>query len=151
MDSKEKSNFINHLRFHVKDSNKGFKYFLEKWNELTNDDADTLKEALKAMCIQELSKEDSISSSFFEFEQVLNYVNELNTYFPETKKFLLSNGAKDKSIVKVFMELKNRGFINNTNEEIAKLVSLVFNIKQDTAYRYLKNPGSMSKTKDLLS
>jgi hypothetical protein len=71
MDSKEKSNFINHLRFHVKDSNKGFKYFLEKWNELTNDDADTLKEALKAMCIQELSKEDSISSSFFESEELL--------------------------------------------------------------------------------
>ena len=151
MDSQEKSNFVNHLRFHVKDSNKGFKYFLEKWNELAKEDADALKNALKAMCMQELSKEDYISSSFFEFEQVYNYIDKKENYYPDTNKLTLANGASDKAIVKIFKQLKTSGYIDNTNEETAKIVSMVFNIKYDTALRYLKNPGDMSKTKNLLN
>ncbi len=151
MDSTEKANFINNLRFHIKNSNKGFEYFLEKWNELSKENRDSLKLALKIMCMQEMNNVDTITSSFFEFEKVSKYIDESETYFPDTEKFLTQNGANDKAIVKLFMELRSRGFIDNTNEEIAKLISNVFNIKYSTAYKYLKNPSEMGKTKNLLS
>jgi len=148
MDSIEKANFINHLRFHIKDSNKGFKYFLEKWNELAKEDATSLKEPLIIMCSQELVNNHSISSSYFEFREVIKYFED--EFKPDVKKFNVSNAAKDNEIVKLFLRLKKLGYIVNSNEEIANLISCVFDINEKTALSYLKNPDKQTAVRDLL-
>jgi hypothetical protein len=48
------------------------------------------------------------------------------------------------------MRLKQNGYITNTNEEIAYLISLVFNINENTALSYLKKPSEQVGVRDLL-
>lgn len=151
MNSQEKSNFINHLRFHIKDSTKGFKYFLEKWEKLDQIDATLLKEPLLIMCIDEMKIDKSISSAFFEFQNVINYFIENGEYIPDIKKFTMTNAVNGKEITKIFYRLNKLNYIHNTNEEIAKLLSTLFEIKYLSAYNYLKNPKNMENTKDILS
>jgi len=148
MDSIEKANFINHLRFHIKDSNKGFKYFLEKWSELNKEDADSLKEPLLIMCVLEIQNDHSISSAYFEFQDVIKYFE--NDIKPNVNKFNLKQGIKDIEIVKLFLRLKALKYILNTNEETAALISQIFEIKYDTALSYLKKPSELSAVNDLL-
>jgi len=148
MDSIEKANLINHLRFHIKDSNKGFKYFLEKWNELNEEDADSLKEPLLIMCVLEMQNDHSISSVYFEFQDVIKYFE--NDLKPNVNKFKLKQGIKDIEIVKLFQRLKALKYILNTNEETAALISHIFEIKYDTALSYLKKPSELSAVNDLL-
>jgi hypothetical protein len=58
MDSKEKADFINHLRYHIKNDNEGYKYFIHKWNQLDEEDINSLKQPLLVMCYQEMQKDD---------------------------------------------------------------------------------------------
>jgi hypothetical protein len=150
MNSEEKSKLVQHIIYHVKDTSKGFEYFLEKWGELDNEDIESLKTPLLTMCLKEMEIVNQLSDSYFEFQKVSNYLIENGEYIPEIKKFNLTNGTSDKAIVKLFMKLDDLGIINNTNEEIANLVSQVFDIKYKTALSYLNNPNQMDKTKDVL-
>ena len=68
----------------------------------------------------------------------------------DIKKFNLSNGAKAIEIVKIFLELKQRNYIDNNNEDTATLICTIFDIKYNTALSYLDNPKKLGKTKDLL-
>ena len=150
MNSEEKSKFVQHLIYHIKDTSKGFNYFIEKWMNLDKEEIESLKTPLLTMCLKEMEIINQLSDSYFEFQKVSNYLIENGEYKPDIKKFNLTNGTSDKAIVKLFMKLDDLGFINNTNEEIANLVSQVFDIKYTTALSYLKNPNQMEKTKDLL-
>jgi hypothetical protein len=148
MNSIEKANFINHLRFNIKDSSKGFKYFLEKWGELKEEDADSLKEPILIMCVLEMQNDYSISSAYFEFQDVIKYFE--NDLKPNVNKFKIKQGIKDIEIVKLFQRLKALNHILSTNEETAALISLVFDIKFQTALSYLKKPSELDGVYDLL-
>jgi len=148
MNSEEKSKFVQHIIYHIKDTSKGFDYFIEKWKELDKEDIESIKNALMSLCQIEIVN-NNFSESYFEYEKVFNYLIENEEYKPDIKKFNLTNGTSDKAIVKLFMRLKNSGNINNTNEEIANLISHVFDIKYKTALSYLNNPNQMDKTKNL--
>lgn len=148
MDSQRKSDFIGHLRYNIKDTSKGYKYFLKKWSELNEEDAESLKEPLLIMCVQEMQIDHSISSAYFEFQDVIKYFeNELK---PNVNKFMLKDGIKDIEIVKLFLRLKGLKYILSTNEETAALISLVFDIKFQTALSYLKKPSELEGVHDLL-
>lgn len=148
MDSERKSDFIGHLRYNIKDTSKGYKYFLDKWSELNEEDADSLKEPLLIMCVQEMQNDHSISSAYFEFQNVVKYFE--NDLKPIVNKFLLKDSIKDIEIVKLFVRLKGLKYILSTNEETAALISLVFDIKFQTALSYLKKPGELEGVYDLL-
>ena len=148
MNSTEKSKLLQHLIYHIKDISKGFNYFLEKWEKLDKEDVESLKYPLITLCQTEILN-NNFSESYFEYEKVLNYLIEKDEYKPDIKKFNLTNATSDKAIVKIFMKLDDLGIINNTNEEIAKLISHVFDINYKTALSYLNNPNQMQKTKDL--
>jgi len=148
MNSTEKSKLVQNLVYHIKDISKGFNYFLEKWKQLEKEDIESIKNPLIFLCQNEMSNY-IFSESYFEYEKVLNYLIEKDEYKPDIKKFNLTNATSDKAIVKIFMKLDDLGIINNTNEEIAKLISHVFDINYKTALSYLNNPNQMQKTKDL--
>jgi len=148
MNSTEKSKLVQHLIYHIKDISKGFDYFLEKWKQLEKEDIESIKNPLIFLCQNEMSN-NIFSESYFEYEKVLNYLIENDEYKPDIKKFNLTNATSDKAIVKIFMKLDDLGIINNTNEEIANLISIVFDINYKTALSYLNNPNQMQKTKDL--
>lgn len=148
MNSEEKSNLINHLRFHIKNNNEGYEYFLKKWEQLDEEDANSLKQPLIVMCYQEMQKEEFITASYFEFQKVTIFFED--EFIPQANKFNISNAATKNEIVKIFMRLKQLGYITNTNEETAKLISIVFDIGYDTALSYLKNPGKQVSVRNLL-
>jgi hypothetical protein len=149
MDSKEKSELVQHLIYHIKDTTKGFDYFLEKWEKLDKEDIESIRNPLLMLCINEMNNPKDFSKSYFEYQKVSDYLIENEEYKPDTKKFVVKNGVSNKAIVKLFMKLDNYGYIDNTNEEIAKLISLIFDINYKTALSYLNNPNQMQKTKDL--
>jgi len=150
MDSQEKSDLINHLLNYIRNEKEGYKYFIQKWNQLNEEDINSLKEPLYLMCIKEMQQDKFISSIYFEFQNICHYLLETQEYKPDVKKFNISNTAKDNEIVKIFMRLKQLGIILNTNEEIASLISIVFDIGYKTAYSYLKKPNDQKSVKNLL-
>lgn len=150
MTSQEKSIFIQQMRYRIKEEDKGYQYFFERWNELSEEDKESLKDPILIMCLRENQIDDGPSKNYFEFQDVIKFLSIEDEYKPDIKKFVVKNGASDKSIVKLFMKLDDLGYIDNTNEEIAKLVSIIFDINYKTALSYLNNPNQMEKTKDLL-
>ena len=150
MDSQEKSNFVNHLRHYIKNEKEGYKYFLQEWNQLNEEDINSLKGPLYVMCIYEMQQDKFVEPAYFEFQDIANYLIESKEYKPDVKKFNISNAAKDNEIVKIFMRLKNLNYITNTNEEIASLISKVFDIEYGTAHSYLKKPNDQKSVRNLL-
>ena len=110
-----------------------------------------MRNPLLMLCINEIDKINNFSESYFEYQKVSKYLIENAEYKPDIKKFTMTNAVNGKEIVKIFMRLNKLNYIHNTNEEIAKIVSTVFEIKYTTAYNYLKNPKNMDNTKDILS
>jgi hypothetical protein len=102
------------------------------------------------MCLNEMQQDKFVDPAYFEFQNIANYLNESQEYETDVKKFNLSNAAKNNEIVKIFMRLKQLGYITNTNEEIAKLISKVFDIEYGTAISYLKKPGDQKSVRNLL-
>jgi len=149
MDSKEKADFINHLRYHIKNDNEGYKYFIHKWNQLDEEDINSLKQPLLVMCYQEMLKDEFVSPSYFEFQNVIKFFDD--EFIPQAKKINVSNAATSNEIVKIFMRLKQLGYITNTNEEIANLISQIFDIKNSTALSYLKKPSELESVRNLLN
>lgn len=148
MDSNEKSLLIQHFRYSIEKEGKGFDYFMEKWKDLNQEDIDSLIKPLLVMCLIEMQKDSIPSASYFEFQRIYNYFND--QFKPEVKKFGMANSASGNEIVKVFYRLKQMGYITNTNEEIAYLISSVFDIKETSALSYLKKPGEQEGVRDLL-
>jgi hypothetical protein len=148
MDSKEKSLLIQNLRYNIEKEGKGFDYFIEKWKDLNQEDIDSLIQPLLEMCFREMQKDSMPSASYFEFQKICDYFND--RFKPEVKKFAIANSTSANEIVKLFMRLKQNGYITNTNEEIAYLISLVFNINENTALSYLKKPSEQVGVRDLL-
>jgi len=148
MDSKEKSLLIQDLRYSIEKEGKGFDYFIEKWKDLNQEDIDSLIQPLLEMCFREMQKDSIPSASYFEFQKICDYFND--RFKPEVKKFTISNSASGNEIVKVFYHLKQMGYITNTNEEIANLISLFFDIKETSALSYLKKPSEQKGVRDLL-
>ena len=90
------------------------------------------------------------STQYFEYQNILKYLIDSGEYKPDIRKFTMTNAVKAKEIVKIFMRLNKSNYIRNTNEEIAMLISTMFEIDYKLAYNYLKNPGKTDTTKDLL-
>ena len=148
MDSKEKADFINHLRYHIKNDKEGYKYFIQKWEQLDENNIKSLKGPLIDMCIQEMQKEEYVTAAYFEFQNVVTYFQDV--FKTEVRKFNISNAAKKNEIVKIFIRLKDLRYISNSNEEMAHLISQVFDIKYSTAYSYIKNPSDQKSVRNLL-
>lgn len=148
MDSKEKADFINHLRYHIKNDKEGYKYFVKKWNQLDEDNINSLKNPLIDMCIQEMQKEEYVTAAYFEFQNVVTYFQ--GEFKTEVRKFNISNAAKKNEIVKIFIRLKDLRYISNSNEEMAHLISIVFDIKYTTALSYINKPSKQVSVRNLL-
>ncbi len=150
MDSKEKSNFINKLRLAITNGENGIEYFMEKWKELNEMDKLSLSDPILLMCHREMQQDTYISSIYFEFQNIVQYIIDTQEYKTDVKKFNLSNTAKAIDIVYIFHKLKRNNYITNTNEETAQLISIVFDIKYKTAYSYLKDNKKFESIRNLL-
>lgn len=150
MDSKEKSNFINKLRLAIANGENGIEYFMEKWKNINETDRLSLTDPLLLMCHREMQQDTYISSIYFEFQNIVQYIIDTQEFKTDVKKFNLSNTAKAIDIVNIFHKLKRNNYITNTNEETAQLISIVFDIKYTTAYSYLKDNKKFESIRNLL-
>ena len=150
MNSEEKSNFINKLRIGITEGEDKLEFFIEKWKEFNDIDKESLSMPLLEMCIKEMRSDNYKSKAYFEFQNIVLHIKENQEYKSDIKMFNLSNAVKANEIVKIFMRLKNNGYIDNTNEDTATLICKIFDIKYETAYSYLKNPEKLDKTRDIL-
>lgn len=150
MNTEEKSNFINKLRIDINEGEDKLEFFIKKWKEFNDIDKESLSMPLLEMCIKEMRSDDYKSKAYFEFQNIVLYLRENQEYKSDIKKFNLSNAVKANEIVKIFLELKRRKYIDNTNEDTATLICTIFDIKYETAYSYLKNPEKLDKTRDIL-
>jgi hypothetical protein len=74
MDSKEKSNFINKLRLAIANGENGIEYFMEKWKNINETDRLSLTDPLLLMCHREMQQDTYISSIYFEFQNIVQYI-----------------------------------------------------------------------------
>lgn len=151
MDSIEKSNFITKLRLAIINGENGLEYFIEKWKQINEIDKISLSDPLLLMCHREMQQDTYISSTYFEFQNIVQYIIDTQEYKTDVKKFILSNSAKAIDIVNIFFKLKRNNYIENTNEETAQLISIIFDIRYTTAYSYLKDHKKFDSARNLLS
>lgn len=111
---------------------------LEKMNEI---DQSNLKRRILAKAKKSINdhEENDIFSgeSYRNAEKVINYYENKLTEHPT--KIKLNNTISDKQIVYLFRILQENKYFINNKKEIAKALSLIFEIKESTATKYLSD------------
>ncbi len=128
----------------------GYQAFIERWEGYEDDLKKLLKPQIYRYCHEDPSGED-VSIKTFVLQAILNFLlEEYPDDLPKSKLKLTTN-INDVDIAKLFYTLKQKGYIANTNEEIASNIANMFNLNENTIFSYLSDPkNKMGKAKQLI-
>jgi len=131
------------------DSEKGLRYFKQRWTVLGLEEREILKFFL-ARYITSLLLENTISVEIqMHWVAILNAMNRETEEYEPRGKLIKTKKISSLQIAKLFYDLKNSGYISNTLEEISDLVSDIFDLNESTIFTYLNEPNRFSKAKPL--
>jgi len=150
MDSKELSEKIQNLVYHITNDNDGFEYFKLKWENIKKEEEIFLKSSILRICQNILFNGDPTTIIFFNSIKILEYFEELNEIIDPCFPLKLNQKITDKEIVKVFKRLQNKKVILDTNKTLAKALSIIFNIKEGTIFSYLSKTSEMNEVDDII-
>ena len=145
MNSEEKSNFINKLRIGITEGEDKLEFFIEKWKEFNDIDKESLSMPLLEMCIKEMRSDNYKSKAYFEFQNIVLHIKENQEYKSDIKMFNLSNAVKANEIVKIFLELKKRKYIDNTNEDNGEDEYIIGNMDYEDFYELKEKQDKIKK------
>ena len=124
MDSKELSEKIQNLVYHITNDNDGFEYFKLKWKNIKKEEEIFLKSSILRICQNILFNGDPTTIIFFNSIKILEYFEKLNEIIDPCFPLKLNQKITDKEIVKVFKRLQNNKVILETNKTLAKALSI---------------------------
>jgi hypothetical protein len=126
-----------------------YNFFKAEWPKLSYDEREILRAIIGSYVSADLLHDETYPEFQFYWLAILQ---EAKTEYQGDNyqgKFILSDTIKDIQIAKLFYDLKSHGYIENTIEELATLVSNLFGLKYSTIYSYLNDPKKLIKTKPL--
>ncbi len=122
-----------------KDPEKAFQTFESTWSEFSLEERKSLAVFLVKQC------NEVFESKFTDIKIKMYWIaigNMSTIKYIEDGPLPIMNYNPDediKKLVKVFHELKTRGYIKNTNEEIAKIMAKIFDLNYATIFSYLNS------------
>jgi len=139
-----------------------FEYFKTEWNKQLNDAKENLAVLLIRNCSDIIDYKHDYSSSYYYNAQmptffnreksdeqkaccglILIYIeNEFNGK-PKLGKLKLGHSKGTKDIAAIIKLLYTLGYFDNTIDEVADVLSRVFDINYNTIRSYLKNPDKL--------
>jgi hypothetical protein len=146
MNIKDLANLYNKIVSEMTDDpENGIVFFNNEWSGLEIDERRVLVTFLSRYYTNLLKQNTTkIEFQMYWAELILN----ATTPFVEDEPLPILNFPKDediKKLVKVFYELKIRGYLDNTNDEIAKIVAKIFDFNYATVFSYLNDASNKFK------
>lgn len=140
---------------------KTFEDFKEKWPKLSEDERQIISKIIEGIILYNPNDEnlktydDMITSKIYWLaiaqlcEKPVENGEFIEDEFPKLK---LAEGVKLNQMCLLFMQLKEEGYITSSYDLIAEALSMIFNIKQTTAYNNMsQSKKRLIKTDSILN
>jgi hypothetical protein len=141
---------IKNIIYYLTNDINGFNDFLKKWGLMNAIDKKYIKEALTKYCYDIIQNGDPTSITFFNSIKVLEFLDEKKEIKHPCLPLELNKKYTDKEIVKVFHRLKNKNIILDDNKTIAKALSVIFSLNENTMYSYLSRAKELKDVNDII-